>query len=341
MQILLIKLSSMGDLIQALPALSDARRHHPDIQFDWVVDEAFAEIPGWHPAVSNTITSAHRRWRKHIFNSDTLTEVRSFRQLLRDTPYNKIIDAQTNTKSAIVTMLCRGEKHGPDSKSVREYPAHWAYHHTYAIDRQQLAIDRWRQLFANTLKYPLPNSQPDFGLGNVKFELQGFVTPNSDYLVYVHNASWASKYWPIKHWQSLLQRADRQGLKVLLPWGSLEERQSAVAIAEQYTNATVLPRLSLTSIAALMRGSEGAVCMDTGLAHLAAALGIKTLTMYGPTDPNLIGATGPNSIHVSAQNFDCMPCYKRECYFNGSHHENSACLKSIESYEVWDRFIGT
>ncbi|MFK7732422.1 MAG: lipopolysaccharide heptosyltransferase I [Pseudomonadales bacterium] len=339
MNILLIKLSSMGDLIQALPALSDAQKHHPDIQFDWVVDEAFAEIPGWHPAVRDTITSAHRRWRKHIFNTDTRAELRSFRHALRNKPYSKIIDAQTNTKSAIVTALSRGEKHGPDGKSVREYPAHWAYHHRYKIDRQQLAIDRWRQLFAYVLQYPTPDSTPNFGLGNTEFSLQGFEAPTSDYLVFVHNASWASKYWPIKHWQSLLQRADQQGLKVLLPWGSLDERESAVAIAEQYANATVLPRLSLASIAALMRGSKGAICMDTGLAHLAAALGVRTLTMYGPTDPNLIGATGPNTVHLSVKNYSCMPCYKRECYYNGSHHENSACLKSIEAYEAWDQFV--
>ncbi len=339
MHLLLIKLSSMGDLIQALPALSDARQQQPDIQFDWVVDEAFAEIPGWHPAVHKVITSAHRRWRKHLFNADTFAELRSFQQSLRDSSYAKVIDAQTNTKSAIVTALSRGEKHGPDKKSVREYPAHWAYHHTYAIDRQQLAIDRWRQLFAHVLQYTTPDSAPDFGLHNTNFESQGYKAPNADYLVYVHNASWASKYWPVRHWQSLLNRAEQKGLEVLLPWGSLEERESAVAIAAHHKNATVLPRLSLTSIAALLRGSKGAICMDTGLAHLAAALGIRTLTMYGPTDPELIGATGPNSFHISAQNYSCMPCYKRECYYNGSHHENSVCLRGIEAYSVWDQFL--
>jgi len=159
MNVLIVKLTSMGDLVQALPALTDAHQAIPGIHFDWVVDEAFAEVPGWHPAVRNVIRTAHRRWRKTpgILGGGELPR---FLKTLRATRYDAVIDAQTNLKSALVTALARGPKHGPDRSSVREKPAHWAYHHHYQLEQNQLAIDRWRQLFARVLGYPLPATAP-------------------------------------------------------------------------------------------------------------------------------------------------------------------------------------
>ena len=337
MQVLIVKLTSMGDLIQALPAVTDAAAARPEVRFDWVVDEAFAEIPAWHPAVGRIIETAHRRWRSNLPTILFDGQLGAFLGKLRSTRYDAVIDAQTNLKSALVTALCRGPKHGPDRASAREYPAHWAYRHRYAIPVGQLAIERWRQLFAMVLDYPLPRTAPDFGLAGTAWP----DTPNEfrrPYIVAVTNASWDNKYWLDSHWRTLIGIAARQGFEVVLTSGSELEYERSRRIADGLGNARVLARRPLTDMAAILRGSRGAICMDTGLAHLAAALGVPTVTLYGPTDPALIGATGPRSRHIVATGYDCIPCYRRICAVPGYRGTQAQCLRRIGPEQVWDLF---
>lgn len=337
MNVLIVKLTSMGDLVQALPALSDAARARPGIRFDWVVDEAFAEVPGWHPAVGQVIRTAHRRWRRSpgILGGGELS---GFVKTLRANRYDAVIDAQTNLKSALVTLLARGVKHGPDRASVREWPAHWAYHRRYAIPQEQLAIDRWRQLFSRVLDYPLPATVPDFGLAGHPWPRPAGVDVAHPYLVFVTNASWDNKYWIEPHWRTLIRRAGDAGYRVLLTWGAERERQRTEVLAAGLDNAEVLPRMGLSEVAGLMAASGGAICMDTGLAHVAAALDVPTVTLYGPTDPALIGATGGRSVHVVAGGLPCVPCYRRRCDIPGYSGPVAQCLKSMGPDRVWDDF---
>jgi len=329
----------MGDLVQALPALSDARRALPGIAFDWVVDEAFAEVPSWHSSVAHVIKTAHRRWRIAPWAAlgSGAGQLRSFLRELRTTRYDVVIDAQSNLKSALVTACARGPKHGPDKGSVREYPAHWAYHQHYAVRRDQLAIDRWRQLFAQVLGYEVPNGPPDFGLAERQWP-EACDAPAGDYLVMVPNASWETKYWTDGHWRELIEKAANVGLPVLLTSGSEQERERCRRIAKGLKNALVLPRKTLSEVASLLLGSRGAICMDTGLAHVSAALDVPTVTLYGPTDPALIGATGARSRHVVATGYPCIPCYKRICSVPGYQGPEAQCLKGISSEAVWRAF---
>lgn len=337
MRVLIVKLTSMGDLVQALPALTDARRAVPDIEFDWAVDEAFAEIPGWHPAVDRTLLTAHRRWRTWRSMRSRKGEKRNFLAALRQTRYDAVIDAQTNLKSAVVTGLARGQKHGPDARSVREWGAHLVYNRRYAIDKNQLAIARWRQLFSQVLAYPLPENEPDFGLSLAAWPSAAIPLPKSPYLVFVQNASWPNKRWQDAHWRQLIASAATAGYAILLPWGSEIERVQAQSMAAQHPNAQVLPRLSLTEQASVLLGSCGAVCADTGLAHVAAALAVPTVTLYGATDPRLIGATGPRSAHLLATAYPCIPCYARRCEVEGYRGEEAQCMKTISAEQVWNR----
>ncbi len=333
--VLVVKLTSMGDLVQALPALSDAARAVPGITFDWVVDEAFAEVPQWHPAVRRVIRTAHRRWRQSGFLGGG--ELKGFLRQLRGQRYDAVIDTQTNLKSALVTLLARGPKHGPDRATVREKPAHWAYHHRHAIPVRQLAIERWRQLYARVLGYPLPGTPPDFGLAHGRWpEPPGL--PERPFLVFVTNASWDNKYWTVDHWRWMVHRAGAEGCQVLLTWGSQVERERTEALAAGLENARVLPRMGLTELAGVLVKSRGAICMDTGLAHVAAALGVPTVTLYGPTDPTLIGATGSHSRHVVASGFPCIPCYRRDCRVPGYRGPEAQCLKGITPQRVWEEF---
>jgi heptosyltransferase-1 len=335
MRVLIVKLTSMGDLVQALPALTDARRAIPDIEFDWVVDESFAEIPGWHPAVTHTLHTAHRRWRGDGLLSWRNKEFRAFVSELRSQTYDAVIDAQTNLKSAVVTALSKGKKHGPDGASAREWGAHLVYGRRYAIAKDQLAIDRWRQLFAGVLDYPLPNSPPDFGLADVTWPEPSMQLPEQPYLVFVQNASWPNKRWHDGHWQQLIKTAGERGYRVLLPWGSEAERVQAQALAKGQAHAQVLSRLSLTDLAVVLRGSAGAVCVDTGMAHVSAALDVPTVTLYGATDPGLIGATGSKSVHLEVEDYGCAPCYKRYCAVGDYRGDEAQCMKALGVDQVW------
>ena len=162
MRVLLVKLTSMGDLIHALPAITDARAAIPEIQFDWVIDESFAEVASWHPAINTIIKSAHRRWRTNY--KKHWPEIKAFAQQLRNTHYDLIIDGQTNVKSALVTFFAKGIKCGFDKASAREYPAHWVYKRCFAHSKKDHAVTRLRSLFAQALGYALPSTTPDFGI---------------------------------------------------------------------------------------------------------------------------------------------------------------------------------
>ncbi|PCH52478.1 MAG: lipopolysaccharide heptosyltransferase I [Cellvibrionales bacterium] len=336
MRVLIVKLTSMGDLVQALPALTDAQRAIPGIEFDWAVDESFTEIPSWHPAVIKILNTAHRRWRKHWWQ---VGEIKQFIGQLRSVRYDAVIDAQTNLKSAVVTALSKGKKHGPDGASVREWGAQLAYRKRYALPKNQLAIDRWRQLFAGVLNYSLPTDSPDFGLTGVDWPAPNIKLPDSPFLVFVQNASWSNKRWHDSHWRQLIETAGEQGYAVLLPWGSELEQRQAQLLAEGYEHAQVLPKLTLTELAVLLRASDGAICVDTGLAHVSAALDVPTVTLYGATDPHLIGATGSQSIHLEVEGYACAPCYKRICQVEDYRGEVALCMKTLGVAQVWSSLL--
>ena len=311
MRVLIVKLSSMGDLVQTLPAISDAVRAIPGIRFDWAVDEAFAEVPTWHPAVERTIVSAHRRWKRNVKTAWQSGELKAYWRKLREREYDLVLDAQTSFKSATVARMARGLRAGPDADSVREKGAHLFYQRRFKVAQDILAVDRWRDLFAAGLKYPRPQTAPEFGLQDKIWPAQ--TVTDKPYIVAVTNASWPTKCLPNTSWQGLIKHAAAAGLEVLLPWGSPAERETAEAIANGHANAKVLERMSLTELAGLLHASQGAVCNDTGLAHIAAALNVPTVTAYGPTDPALIGATGPRSSHIVAPGYLCEQCGKRLC----------------------------
>lgn len=335
MDALIVKLTSMGDLVQALPAVTDASRARPELRLDWVVDEAFAEVPRWHPGVRDVFTTAHRRWRENLATALFGGELRNFARRLRAVRYDAVIDAQTNLKSALVTRLARGPRHGPDRHTVREWGAHLAYSRHFHIPTDQLAIARWRQLFAQVLDYPVPATPPDFGLADIQWPAPAIELPKAPFLVFVHNASWPNKGWAEPYWHQLIDRAARAGHAVLLPWGSSAEHLQAQRLALGHAGARVLPRLSLTALAAVLVRSSGAVCADTGLAHVSAALDVPTVTLYGATDPHLIGATGNRATHLVADGYPCIPCYRRRCEVPGYSGPEGQCMKNLAPALVW------
>ncbi|MDX4946856.1 lipopolysaccharide heptosyltransferase RfaC [Providencia manganoxydans] len=291
MRVLLVKTSSMGDVLHSLPALTDAQHVFPEIQFDWAVEEGFAQIPTWHSAVNQVIPVAIRRWRKNWFSAPIRAERAAFRQQLTATHYDAVIDAQGLLKSAfLVTRLAHGAKHGYDRHSIREPIASFFYDYKHQISKQQHAVERIRQLFAASLGYDCPKTQGDYAIAqhflHAPTELQG------EYVVFLHSTTRDDKHWPEEHWRSLIALMAESGVKIKLPWGAEHEYQRALRLAEGFGFVDVLPKLTLAEVALQIANAKAVVSVDTGLSHLTAALDKTNFTLFGPTDPGLIGGYG-------------------------------------------------
>ncbi len=296
MRVLLIKTSSLGDVIHTLAALTDAARAIPGIQFDWVVEESFAEIPAWHPAVAQVIPVAIRRWRKQLWQTLKTGEWRRFKQRLGKARYDLVIDAQGLLKSAWLTRYVQGPIAGFDRHSAREPLASRFYDRRYAVARDQHALERTRQLFAQALGYAVPSGLGDYGLNRA--QLADAQQP--PYLLFLHGTTWASKHWPEADWRALAERMSAEGWAIRLPWGNAVEKQRAERIAAGIEGAAVLPKLNLAGVAKVIAGASACVAVDTGLGHLAAALDVPSISLYGPTLPGRVGAYGRSQVHLCA-----------------------------------------
>jgi heptosyltransferase-1 len=333
MRVLIVRLSSMGDLVQTLPALTDASRAIPGISFDWIVDESFAQVPTWHASVETIIPSAFRRWRKNWRESFKSGEPQEFFRKVRKQKYDLVVDVQCELKSAFASRLARGVHCGYDRRAVHEWGAQFAYQRTFNITKGQHSIERMRKLLAGALGYEYTKDNLDYGvdrsrLGTISLQLP---TP---YLVFIHSTSWTSKVWPEHYWQELTAKAIAKGHSVVLPWGDWAERERAERIAQNHAQAIVLPQLSISEKAAVINGARATVGLDTGLSHIAAALDIPSITIYGATDPQLVGATGKQQLHLTSQ-FECIFCHDVKCTFTGPAEFKPACLVEIKPENVW------
>ena len=291
MKILIIKTSSLGDVIHMLPAVTDAMQALPQLRIDWLVEESFAAIPAWHPAVDRVIPIAMRRWKKQWTARSTWQEIGVARAALRQQTYDLVIDSQGLVKSALWCRMARGTKVGYDSGSAREPLASWFYGRTFTISRQQHAIDRNRQLMALALGYALNEPVPDYGLHGLGTRLPAAgITLPAHSVIGLHGTSRADKLWPVEGWKALTQALSATQRNLILPWGNDDERLRAEEIARSSNNVTVLPRMGLDALAVLIDQSQAVVGVDTGLLHLAAALGKPGLALYTATPPALTGA---------------------------------------------------
>lgn len=284
-RILLIKTSSLGDVIHNCPVVHDIRSHFADAQIDWVVEESFADIPHMHAGVNQVFTVAMRRWRKQLFSKKTRQEISQFKKQIQRNQYDVVIDTQGLLKSALITKLAKGIKHGYDKNSIREPLASHFYDVTHACSYQQHAVTRNRTLAALSLGYPAPSGAPNYGLS---IESSGFNLPSPS-VIGLHGTSKESKLWPTLHWINLGKALAEQGVHLLLPWASAEEEDRANVIKAALNNATVLPKCTIAQLANIISQAQAAVGVDTGLSHLAAALNVLTVAIYTDTDPALTG----------------------------------------------------
>ncbi|AOY02299.1 lipopolysaccharide heptosyltransferase I [Jeongeupia sp. USM3] len=285
-KLLLVRLSSMGDIIHTLPALTDLARARPGIRLDWVVEEGFAALPRLHPSVDRVIPFALRRWRRMPLAPETRAEVAALRQALAAPQYGRVVDAQGLIKSAMVARQAGAPVAGYDWASAREPLASLAYADAYPVPRALHAVERTRRLFAAAFDYRI-DTPPDYGLA-VPALAQPW-RPDGAYAVLLTATSRADKEWMEANWIALGTRLAAEGLACVLPWGSDAERERAERLAAAMPNALVAPKLDLGSAARLLADARVVVGVDTGLAHLAAAVATPVVAIFCASDPALTG----------------------------------------------------
>ena len=275
----------MGDVIHALPVVTDLLAARPGMRIDWVVEEGFAELPRLHPGVDEVIPIAIRRWRRALGQAATWREIRAVRSRLRSGGYDLALDLQGLVKSAMVARWTGAPIAGFSRASAREPLAALAYAHRYDVSADLHAIERLRSLAAQALGYRA-EGMPRFALAAPAVEL-GW-RPSAPYAVFLHATSRAEKQWPAERWVELGRALLGRGVSVVLPWGGQAEQAAARALAEGIATAAapsvlVAPRLSLAECARLLADASAVVGVDTGLTHLSAALDSRTVALFAAT----------------------------------------------------------
>jgi heptosyltransferase I len=290
-RLLIVKTSSMGDVVHAMPVVADILRQRPETEIDWLVEAPYAAIPQMHPGVRRVLPMAWRKWRSRLLHRATWQAMGELRRELQRGHYDLVLDLQGLSKSALWARQAGAPVAGYDKHSGRDPLASRVYQHRLAVSLQLQAVDRCRQLAAGALGYQLPPGPPDFGLRPPSKAW----APGGPYAVLIPNASRREKLWPERHWVSVGKRLKDLGWTPLVLWGHDSEQSLAENIAAS-CEGDVPPFLRVGEMAAVLAGAQHVVGLDTGFTHLAAAIGRPTLGIYCDHDPGLAGITGPGRV---------------------------------------------
>ena len=290
MRILLVKLSSLGDIVHTLPVVQDILAARPDAQIDWVVEKSFATLLTQIQGIKRIIPCELRRWRKSFWAAQTRDEWRAFKADLQSTRYDAVIDLQGLTKSALVARLAnltaQGKRYAMANQtdgSGYEAPTRWVADVAIALPPHVHAVQRGRELAARALGYSLP-MDVIYGLdypSNVPADqsIRAQAAPKN--IAFIHGTSRLDKEWPLAHWVDLGQRVAANGGHVKLVHGNAKELATSQAIAAQMNgNAVVLPLLSLDALTQELAQCSGAIGVDSGVSHIAVALGLPHVQIY-------------------------------------------------------------
>jgi len=312
MRILIVKLSSLGDVIHTFPALTDLRSARPDIEVDWLVEEGIAGLVRAHPGVSEVHEVALRRlrWPPSRWLA-LIRHRRGLRTALRARRYDLVLDAQGLMKSAVLARLAAAPITGFDEASAREPAAARFYAHKLKLGDEPHVVEKLRRFFAEALGYPVPTEHGRAGL--LKPSARPDIPLPPRYGIVVHSAAWPSKLWDEERWREIIALITTGGRQIVLPWGNEEERQRAGRLAAGIEGAGVLPRrLGADELIPFAAHTDFAVGLDTGLMHLAAAFDVPGVTLFGPTDPDYATPYGAGQRFVRSTH-ERAPCQQTRC----------------------------
>lgn len=341
MKILVVKLSSLGDILHLFPAVSDLRGIFPDAEIHWLVEPAFAEVAGWHSAVNKVITVPLRAHKKDWWKLPALLS--KLRRQLRSENYDIVLDAQGLLKSALLARLAGNVVFGFAAGSAREPLAARLYKKSARVADGLHVIEKNRQLVATIFSADLTRAA-DYGLEEFSRKqmnagLSGALMDFTDqpYIVLLHGTTWNSKYWPEASWLELIHLLAQQGWRCLLPWGNEEEHQRAERLqAAGGEYARVLPKLSLADLINVLLHARSFVSVESGIGHIAAALDIHGVMLHGPTDPGYSGVLGKACQHITSGIY-CSPCFRRNCPRIQNANEIPPCQQEIKAQQVFQK----
>lgn len=296
-RVLFVKLSSLGDVVHHMPAVTDLARARPGTHVAWAVEEAYAGLVKLHPAVAQAFPVSLRSLRRRPLSPGLWSRLAATRRELRGGAWDFVVDTQGLLKSAVVARFARAATFGLDRKSARERSASRFYDVKIAVPRAMHAVERNRRLVAQVFGYAV-DGPADYGL-SPPASPPAWV-PQSPYTVFLHAASRAAKRWPEDRWIALGQAANEAGLDVVLPGGTAQERAVAERIAGKIARAMAAPAMDLSEAAALLAHARCVAGVDTGLTHLAAALAVPTVGIYCATRPELTGLHAANAVNVGS-----------------------------------------
>jgi heptosyltransferase-1 len=323
MRLLIVKMSSFGDVVHTFPALTDLRAARPDVEVDWLVEEGFADLAAAHPAVSHVHRVALRRlrWPPQLWPA-LIAHRAALKHALRGRRYDMVVDLQGLVKSAVVAKLAGVPVTGIDAASAREPASARFYKRTIPLVAHPHAVERLRHLLADAVGYAVPA-----GKGRA-----GIVVPDvpllvpEDYGIVVPSTSWPSKLWREDCWRRLLFELAAEGRKVLLPWGDEKEEERARHLTAGISGADALSRrLGGLELMRFVGGARFAIGVDTGLMQLAAAFGVPGVTLFGPTDPAKTAPYG-DSQRIVRSTGPFAPCLQEECTHGPG---NETCMDGV------------
>lgn len=338
MKILIVRLSSLGDILHLFPAISDLRSRLPDAEIHWLVEPAFAQMVSWHSAVNKVIPAPLRRHKKAWWKLPRL--LRDLRRELKAENYDLVLDAQGLLKSALLARQAGVDIYGFHADSARESLAAKFYRKTARIAPGLHVIEKNRQLVAELFGSD-SHSPADYGLTSFRQQqiaesmpdgVQNFA--DKPYFVLLHGTTWNSKYWPESSWLELVRLLTAQGIHCLLPWGNEEERQRALRL--QLAGGAVLPKLSLVELMRVLLNARGFVSVESGIGHIATVLDIPGIMLHGPTAPEYSGILGKSCLHITS-GLDCSPCFRRDCPRLKSEEGIPPCQQKIAPHLVFQR----
>lgn len=324
-KLLLIKTSSMGDLIHTFPALTDLSRNcQGEYEITWVVEESFVDIAKMHPMTKEVIVFGSRRWKKNIFKRETWQEFNTFKKQLRSEKWDLIVDCQGLFKSAMITKLAAQKGKIPtysySKASIRDPFAARFYDHGYSVEKGLTAIERNRQLFGKIFNYT-PAPLADFGIQH--WNEISELTPEHPFAALIHGTSAENKEWPEEKWVAIGHWLSEKGLISILFWGNAREHERAIRIAEQIPNAIVMPRVSIQEAGLILSKASLIIAVDTGFAHLANTQDRPVIGLFLGSHANYAGVIpteqNPHAVNLGGK---------------GENPDVSEVIQTIESFDI-------
>ncbi len=279
--VLLVRMSSLGDIIHTFPVLTDICRHLPRTAIHWMVEEQYIDLARLHPMLDHVVPVALRRWQRAPFAASTWRGVAELRRRLAGFRPDAVIEAQGLVKSAMMARLAHGPVHGFGPHTAREWLASRFYDYTYEFAPTDHKIFRYRSLAARALGYAFTPAV-EYGLAVPPAPT---FTPKGDFCVLAHATARAGKLWREAAWITIANALAHRGLVCMLPWGDEAEKARAERIAAAAPGALLAPRMSIGEAAGLLARARVVIGLDTGFTHLAAAFSVPVVGVFCDSEP--------------------------------------------------------